>query len=92
MAKKTLAEIVEKEYPDFVEDVQGLDAATLRSRLSTYAIELDRSEQAKEDDEAYQTAKALASELGAPYRDIEKALKLKRKYIVKLIKEKGGDA
>lgn len=91
MAKKTINEIVEKEYPEFVEDVVGLTVDALKTRLSTYAIELDRSEQAEEADEALQAAKALVSELSGPYRDIKKALKLKRKYIVKLIGEKGGD-
>ena len=88
---KTIREKVEGEYPEFVDDVIGLNEAQLRARLSTYAIELTKSEQAKEEDQEYQAAKTLASDLGAPYRDVEKALKLKRKYIIELIKDKGGD-
>jgi len=87
---KSIREKVEGEYPEFVEDVIGLTADELKVRLSQYAIHLTETEEAQEADEAYQAAKALATELGGPYRDTVKALKLKRKYITMLVKEKGG--
>jgi hypothetical protein len=36
-------------------------------------------------------AKNQVSELSAPYRDAKKVIRLKTRYIISLIKEKGGD-
>lgn len=91
-AKKSVAEKVEKEFPEFVGAVAGLNVAELEGKLSTYAKEAERVEDAKDADEEFANAKALASELGGPYRDAKKAIRLKSRYLISLIRDKGGDA
>lgn len=87
---KTINEKVEAEYPEFVQDVLGLDVDSLEKRLSTYAKHRDETEEAKKNDDELNTGKATVKEMSAPYNDALKAINLKSKYIVALIKEKGG--
>lgn len=82
---------VEKELPEFVNEVAGLSVDDLNGRLSQLAKDFEAVEEAKEADEALQEARNTAKELGAPYRDGKKAIRLKSGYIVALIKEKGGE-
>lgn len=81
---------VQKEFPEFTQEVAGLDVQALKNRIATYARELSESEECKENDEALQTAKAELKELGAPYREVKKAVATKTRYLLVLIKEKGG--
>ena len=90
--KQSIQEKVQKEFPDFADSVNGLSVAELDKRLNTYAKEAERVEEAKENDEALEHAKDSVSELGAPYRDAKKAIRLKSRYLISLIKEKGGEA
>jgi hypothetical protein len=83
---------IEEEYPEFVSEVAALTTDQLNNRLATLAKNLEESETAKEDDEELEEAKATASELGAPYRDMKKAVRAKSKYIIKTLKERGADA
>lgn len=89
--KKNIQEKVQKEYPDFVTTVDGLSVADLESKLANYAKEQQKVDEAQENDEDLERAKAEVSELAGPYRDARKALKLKMRYIVELIKDKGGN-
>lgn len=82
---------VQKEFPEFTNEVAGLDVQSLKNRIATYARELSESEEAQENDEALLAAKAEAKELGAPYRDVKKAVATKTRYLLSLIKEKGGN-
>jgi hypothetical protein len=84
--KKSAKEICEKELPEFVAEVSGLDVEALKVRLSVLAQGRADNARAKEGDEALEQARATASELAAPYRDAEKVLKLKSRYIADLIK------
>lgn len=81
---------IEKELPEFVNEVGGLSVDELNSRLAQLAKDYEAIEAAKEADEALEDARAAASELAAPYRDGKKAVRMKSGYIVALIKEKGG--
>lgn len=90
--KKTVQEVAQAEFPEFVGEVSGLTADQLNNRLATLAKNLEESETAKEEDEELEEAKLTASELAAPYRDAKKALRVKSKYIIGLLKEKGADA
>ena len=45
---------------------------------------------AKEGDEELENAKALASELSGPYRDVKKAIRQKTKYVIGLLTDKGA--
>lgn len=90
--KKTIQEVIQAEFPEFVQEVGGLGADELNRRLATLAKNLEESETAKEEDQELEEAKATAAELAAPYRDAKKAIRAKSKYIISLLKEKGADA
>lgn len=89
--EKSIKEKVQKEYPEFVEAVDGLSVDALEKKISTYAKELEKSEQHKKDNEALKNAAYEKSLLEAPYRDVKKAIGLKVKYLIDLIGEKGGE-
>lgn len=92
MAKKDFKIKVQEEFPEFVNEVARLQITDLERRLSTYAKEANKVEEAKEADEALAEARATASEYAAPYKEAKNAIKLKSKYIISMIKDKGGDA
>lgn len=89
-SKKSIAEKIQEEYPEFAEEVIGLSSEQLDSRLATLAKNLDETETAKENDRQLEDAQGLVSELSGPYKDARKALKLKSKYVIHLLKEKGA--
>lgn len=82
---------VQKEMPEFADEVARLDVQGLKNRIATYAGELSESEDQKETDEALKNAQMEAKELGAPYRDVKKAVAMKTRYLLSLMKEKGGN-
>ncbi len=90
MAKLELKLKVEKEMPDFANEVAGLSVDDLNGRLSQLAKDYEEIQTAKEADEDLESLRSAASEAAAPYRDGKKAVRLKSSYIVALIKEKGG--
>ena len=88
--KKSPQQKFEEENAEFVGEVVGLTVGELNSRLAELAKATEWNQQSKEDDEDLEEKKKAASEAAAPYRDAAKALRLKSKYLIKLIKEKGG--
>lgn len=89
-AKKSLEEKIQEDMPEFAGEVAGLNVDQLNQRLAQLAKDAEANEQAKEDDEELEEAQKHASELGAPYRDAKKAIRLRSRYIIKMIGEKGG--
>lgn len=89
-AKKSLEEKMQEEQPEFAGEVAGLSVDQLNGRLAEQAKAAEWNEQAKEDDEDLAEKQAAASEAGAPYRDAKKAIRLRSRYLIKLIQEKGG--
>ena len=85
----TNSEKVEKEFPDFANEVRGLDGAALKARIVQLQQALEESEAYKEANELLQQARAQVTELAGPYRDVKKAVKLKTKYILELLKGVG---
>lgn len=81
---------VEKELPDFVGEVIGMSVEELDKKLASLAKHYEEVTTAQNNDEKYQEAKKEVKEMGAPYRDVKKAIRMKNSYIVELIKEKGG--
>lgn len=81
---------IQEEHPDFAAEVAGLSVEALNARLAQLAKDGEAVEDAKEADEELESAKDKASYLGAPYRDAKKVLRLKRRHVISLIKEKGG--
>lgn len=79
---------IQKLYPDFVAEVDQLDAASLKARVVSLQQGLQESEDHKEENEALKTARAEVSELSGPYRDVKKAVKAKTSYLLKLLEEK----
>jgi hypothetical protein len=89
--KKDVRLKAQKQIPDFVEVVDALDVDSLEKRLNTLAKQAEEVESAKENDEALEEAKEQVAEMSAPYRDAKKEIRLKTRYIIQLIGEKGGD-
>lgn len=89
-AKKSLQEKVQEDMPEFAAEVASLSVQDLNNRLATLAKGSEENEQAQEDDEDLEKARAEASELAAPYRDAKKAIRLRSRYVISLIREKGG--
>lgn len=88
--KQTIEEKVQKKYPEFIEEVQGLMIPDLEKRLNNHSKAASDWEQKKEEDDALATLKEQVSELNAVYAEPIKELKLKCRYLASLIKEKGG--
>lgn len=88
--KKSIQEQVQHDSPEFASEVVGLSVEELDARLAQLAKDTEAFHQARESDDALEEARHAASELAAPYRDGAKALRLKSRYLVALIKEKGG--
>ncbi len=86
MAKQSF----EAEHPEFVSEVAGLSVEELDNRLASLSKANEENNDARDDDEELQGARELSRELGAPYNDLKKVIKLKSRYIIALIREKGG--
>lgn len=82
---------IEKELPEFVNEVAGLSVDDLNLRLSRLAKDYEAIEEAKEADEGLADARETSRALAAPYSDGKKVIRKKSSYIVALIKEKGGE-
>lgn len=82
---------VQKEFPEFTDEVARLDVQALKNRIATYARELSESEEAKENDEALKNAQSEVKEMNAPYREVKGAVAKKTRYLLSLIREKGGN-
>lgn len=80
----------QKDNPDFAGEVAGLSVQDLNNRLAEFAKAAEWNETKKEEDEDLARAQAEAKEAGAVYRDEKKALRVRSKYVISLIKEKGG--
>ena len=76
---------------DFMDSVDRLSIPELNARISQMQKDLDESESHKENNEELKRAKEEVKELTAPYRDVRNAIKVKTKYIITLIKDKGGE-
>lgn len=95
MAKKarkatTFKEKVEAEFPEFVHSMWTLSVVDLEKRLSDYAKGRADTKEAKKVDVELEEARKVVTELSAPYNETLNAIEKKSKYIVELIREKGG--
>ncbi len=89
--KVSLEDKIRKDNPEFADEVNRLDVQALDKRLSDLAKGAEDVEDAKEADEGLEQARAQVNELAAPYRDAKKAIRLKMRYIIAIVKEKGGE-
>jgi len=88
--KKSIQQKVQEEMPEFASEVAGLSVSDLNNRLAQLAKDSEVNEQAQEDDEGLEKARAEAAEMASPYKDAKKAIRLRSRYVIGLIKEKGG--
>lgn len=86
----SVKEKVQKEYADFTKEIDSLSVEQLEDRIVGMQKALEESEEHRENNEDLKAARALTLELSGPYRDIKKAVRLKTKYILELLTEKGG--
>lgn len=89
MAKKDIRTQAEEDYPEFVEEVNNATSEQLTERLAQLAKSREEIQDSKEADDALAEAKSTASELAAPYRDAQKAVRLKSRFIIATLKERG---
>jgi uncharacterized membrane protein YukC len=85
-----LAKKLEKELPEFVSEVQSMSLEQMDTRLAREAKYMEEICDAMEDNEAIKEAADNLKELKGPYLDGKKMVKMKMKYLVNTIKEKGG--
>lgn len=78
---------IEKEYPNFVEGLEGLSKEDLEKNLLIYAKHREQTEYAKRNDDELNELKEQVKELQAPYNDTLKALKAKMGYLNVLLME-----
>lgn len=88
--KLSISEKVRKEHPDFVEEVVGLSVEQLNERLAVHAKNIAGIEDAKEADEVLAEASEALTQMRAPYAEAKKVINQKTRFIIELIKEKGG--
>lgn len=87
---KSIEQKVFEEFPEFCEECSLLSADELKNRISGLATGAEDTRNAREEDEELANARELANGLNAPYVDALKALRLKTRYLIQLLKEKGG--
>ena len=92
LEQSKLRKKIQKEYPDFVEAVNGMSVLQLEARLNTMAKHRIKTKQAKKEVEKLNEVAAIKAELESPYNDTLKALDIQSEYVALLIKEKGGQA
>lgn len=88
--KKSIQAQVKEDMPEFYDESLGLSVEQMDARLAQFAKDLEAIQDTKADDEALREASEKLSQLRAPYLESKKAVKLKSKYLIALIKEKGG--
>ena len=90
---KTLQEKVDAKYPQYSAEVMGLSVPQLDQRIATLQKTLEDAVQFQEEKngEALKSLAAQLKDLKADLGDVRKAVALKTKYLVSLVKEKGGE-
>lgn len=87
-SKKDVQSQVREELPEFAEALANLTASELNERLATLAKNAEELQEAKEADDELASARERSTELGAPYRDGKKMIRLKSRYVISLLKER----
>lgn len=88
--KKDIQAIMAEENPELVDECASLSVEQLDARLAQCAKDSQAADELKEADMTYQSMKEALQEMGAPHRDAKKAIKLRSRYLIALIKERGG--
>lgn len=91
-APKTLADKVENKYPGYPAEVIGLSVQQLEKRIADMQKGLEDAAnfQEEKNGEAIRSLGAQLKDLKDDYNDVKKAVVLKTKFLVSLVREKGG--
>ena len=89
-APKTFREKLDEEFPGFPDEVDAMNIQQLDNKISSLQKGLQDSEQHREQNQDLKDAKQEYDDLAGPYSDVRKAVKKKTKYLVGLVREKGG--
>lgn len=87
--KKTIKQQVQEEMPEFADSCNSLSADELNGRLAECAKAAENVQEAQENDEELAQAKESAKQMGAGYRDAKKAVRLKSRYLIAVLKDRG---
>lgn len=87
MAKKKWKTKFEEENPTFAVEAQQMPVEDKKKRIVDLSKGLLEIESALEEDEAVKTAKEQLKELLAPYRESQKLIKAKIRYLLELLAE-----
>ena len=94
--KQNVMAVVQKEYPEFANVVDNLDVLELDKKIAVYAKELEKVQDDFNKNEEIQKEleglKERENYLKEPLKEAQKAIKLKIKYLILLVKDRGGDA
>ena len=86
--KKSLFEQLKEISPEFAESVVKLDNASLKNKLADLSIADSEIDEAMKEDQDLQKAKTAYDVAKEGYADITAANKLKRKYLIRLLKDR----
>jgi hypothetical protein len=76
---------------DWKDEVSGLSVEDLKLRIAKVAKDQEELETAQENDEDLQSLKDQVSDASAPYKDGKKANRLRIKFLLQAISDKGGE-
>lgn len=90
--KKTgsLLEKIDTAYPGFADSVNSMDVQGLKNFVAGLASNLQEEENEYSADEKVQAAKDEVKALSENIKQLRKETKLKTKFVVSLLKEKGA--
>jgi ABC-type Na+ transport system ATPase subunit NatA len=88
--KKDIRKQVQKELPEFADEVNSLSVADINNRISKLAQDLNELKETEEADEYYQDLKEKIKAARSVYSDSKKIFSLKTKYLIDELKSKGG--
>lgn len=88
--KQSVQDKVAKDLPEFADAVVGLSVDELNARLSQCAKDAETIRDQKEEDEELEQARAQVAEFAGPYNEGLRITRLKIRYLISLINEKGG--
>jgi hypothetical protein len=86
---KSNTDRIHDEFPEFASEVQSLETDALKARIVSLQQALEESDEAKEADEGLKEAKAAYDLAVGPYRDIRKAVRMKTKFLIDMLKDRG---
>lgn len=87
--KKSLESKIKEDFPEFFDTIRGMSDAALDTQLATLAKNAQEVYEAEEADIELEEAKKSVTFLAGPYKDAKKAIKLKTKFIVGMLKDRG---